>query len=291
MQTERTTRSSVLIPDKEIQGTIPVMELTLRAVCRRLRARLVGRSGTDTPVQLGSVRTSGFSEFLDEPDMEEAGVWTPFQMERSENLALLVVQNQLLSRIIGRMFGEGEGDWGEVELHPLTEVELSIGRRLCENTLQILSEHWPTQPAPHIHMLDAGASRHVLGDSVTPTPAICAEIQFGRPENPLGWMRLILPGSCLRGLAVRRPAPPPDLMPRMPNFDRVMGVEMDVVVELSKIRLPVRALERLKIGDMVPLGPAAEARAVINNVPVFHGQAGAQGGVRSVRMTRRSIQN
>lgn len=280
-------RAAVVPPDRDLQAALPFVETCFRGVARRIRARLVNRTGIDTPVQASAIYAQPAGTLIDNPELADA-MWCPYRMERSELRGFTVVQGQLLARLIGRLFGEGGTDVAVYQPRPVTEVEITIGTRLCMDVNSAIEEYWPVRSMPKLVSDPAGASHHVLGDFPAGASMIVCELHFGRTDASLGRLIVALPMGILRDLVARRgpPAakPPP---PRTLKFDRLMPVEVEVVVEVARIDLQLSTLENLQVGDEIPLGSLSDARALINGRPAFAGEPGTKGSMRSFRIVRR----
>jgi len=279
-------RATVVPPDRDLQAALPFVETCFRGVARRIRARLVNRTGIDTPVVAAAIHAQPAGTLIDNPELADA-MWCPFRLDRADLRGFTVVQGQLLARLIGRLFGEGS-DVALYQPRPVTEVEITIGSRLCADVYAAVEEYWPVRSMPRLISDPAGASHHVLGDFPAGASMIVCELHFGRADALLGRLIMALPMGILRDVIARRSPPagktPP---PRTLKFDRLMPVEVDVVVEVARIELQLSTLENLQVGDEIPLGSMSEAKALVNGKPAFVGEPGTKGSMRSFRIARR----
>lgn len=280
-------RSAVVSPDRDLQAALPFVETCFRGVARRIRARMVNRTGVDMSVQSSTAYAQPAGTIIDNPEMADA-MWCPFHFERGDLRGFAVVQGQLLARLIGRLFGEGSSELSPYQPRPVTEVEITIGSRLCTDVYSAIEEYWPVRNTPRIIPDGAASSHHILGDFAPSSPMVVCDLTFGKTEEPMGRMLVALPTGILRDLVAKRAAPqtrqPP---PRTLKFDRLMPVEVEVIVEVARVNLQLHQLENLQIGDEIPLGPLPEAKAIVNGKPAFSGEPGSKGSSRSFRITRR----
>jgi flagellar motor switch protein FliM len=283
-------RSAVVPPDRDLHAALPFVETCFRGVARRIRARLVNRTGVDTIVQASAAYAQPAGTLIDNPELADA-MWCPFRMDRGELRGFAAVQGQLLARLIGRLFGEGAtAELAPYQPRPVTEVEITIGTRLCTDVYAAIEEYWPVRSMPRIVPEPAGGSHHVLGEFPPTAPMIVCDLHFGRPEASLGRLIVALPTGLLRDLVARRsPQPDKKPAPRPVKFDRLMPVEVEVVIQVAKIELNLSTLENLAVGDEIPLGSLSDARAIVNGRPAFSGEPGTKGSMRSFRITRRLI--
>jgi flagellar motor switch protein FliM len=282
-------RSAVVPPDRDLHAALPFVETCFRGVARRIRARLVNRTGTDTTVQASAAYAQPAGTLIDNPELADA-MWCPFHLERGDLRGFAAVQGQLLARLIGRLFGEGGTDVAAYQPRPVTEVEITIGTRLCADVYAAIEEYWPVRSMPRIVPEAAGASHHVLGEFPPGAPMIVCDLHFGHPDASLGRLIVALPTGILRDLVAKRsPQPTKVPAPRTLKFDRLMPVEVEVVIQVAKIELNLSILENLQPGDEIQLGSLSDARAIVNGRPAFAGEPGTKGSMRSFRITRRLI--
>ena len=134
-------RSAVVPPDRDLHAALPFVETCFRGVARRIRARLVNRTGVDTIVQASAAYAQPAGTLIDNPELADA-MWCPFHLERTELRGFAAVQGQLLARLIGRLFGEGGNEVAPYQPRPVTEVEITIGTRLCKDVYDAIEEYW-----------------------------------------------------------------------------------------------------------------------------------------------------
>lgn len=286
---EAFARSAAAPVDRDVQSALPTLENCFRAAVRGIRARLVTRTGRDLPVTLGEIRSTSVREVLEGEVATGLAVWCPFHLGRQDLSGFVVMEARLLSRLVGRLFGDGDLAIGaEVERAP-SEVELSVGSRMCRELFDSLERLWPPPHPPRFFAGETSTSRHGMSELAEGAPLVVIEVRFGPEDNPLGVLQCALPGALVKGAAGKKPAAAtrPEST-RTLNFDRLMPVEVDMVVELARIELTLRALENLQPGDELPLGAAHEVCARVNEKPSFYGEAGVVSGLRSFKIARRA---
>lgn len=281
-------RSAVVPPDRDLQAALPFVETCFRSVARRIRARLVNRTGVDTFVTASGIYSQPAGTLIDNPEMADA-LWCPFHFDRGELRGFVTVQGQLLARLIGRLFGEGVGpEIAPYQPRPVTEVEIKIGTRMCTEIFGDIESEWPVRPAPRIVPESAGASHHILGEFPAAASMIVCDISFGMPDQSLGRLTLALPNGLLRDLVARRaPSLPKAPAPRALKFDRLMHAEAEVVIEVARIELNLHTLKTLQVGDEIPIASFSTAQALVNGRLAFTGEPGTKGSMRSFRIMRK----
>ena len=100
---------------------------------------------------------------------------------------------------------------------------------------------------------------------------------------------MALPAHLLRGVAgvVELPASARGAQTRPANFERVAPCEVELVVELARIKSTLGALRNLAVGAELSLGAVGAARGLVNGRVAVVGEPGACDGQRSLRVERR----
>ena len=278
--------------DRELESALPLVEDCLRHSVRRLRTRMLTRSGMDTPVRLLSVRLCSGTELLEEPEVQGGVAWSGFFVERGGVSGFAVLEGALLERLTARLFGDSGSPVGAGYFNrSATDVELRVASRMCEELFQAIEAFWPVRPGPRLVARPATANRHGIADTTVAGAVIACTLECGSEEEPFGRLTIALPAPLLRGVAavVDVPAMARSAERRASNFDRLLGCEVEMVVELTRLQTTLGTLRALRVGDELTLGPLAEVRAMVNGHPSFSGEPGACDGVRSFRVGRRVL--
>lgn len=276
-------------PERELTDAQPKLEGCFRNVARRMRTRLMSRSGSDTPVRAMEIQSLLVPDLLDLPEVGNGVLWSSYAAGRSGGNGVIVIEGALLDGLIGRLFGASDTPaMGAYQRRPLTDVEIRVGTRIIDEIYEAMAACWPIQPP--VELLDRATTiTRPNATTLPPTSRIVAvSLECGPEEEPLGRITIALPMSVLRSLAagpVMANARPPVV--RAANYDRVMPMEIEVIVELARVRATLQSLQSMQIGDELPLGAMREVRALINGRPTLIGEAGNEGSQRSFRVMRR----
>ncbi len=282
--------TAVLAQDRELQASLPLMEDCLRHAVRRLRTRMLTRSGMDTPWRVIQVRLCAVGELLDEPEVQNGAAWAGFYVERGSASGFAVLEGPLLARLTARLFGDPSAPVHEADGRASTEVELRVASRMCEELYGALEAHWPVRPVPRFGPRPATGNRLGVADGALSAIVLACTLECGTEDEPMGRLSLALPATVLRGIGGGADQPQSRLSPkRRANFERLGGCEVEMVVELTRLTTTLGQLRSLRVGDDVPLGALGEVRALINGMPSFAGDPGACDGIRSFRVGRRVI--
>ena len=276
-------------PDREAAAALPALEDLFRSVARRVRTRLVNRAGSDVPVRLGVAQVTTVGHILDDSETRAGGIFAVFRFEPLGLPGLVVVQGRLLSRIVGVMLGENIDDEPPpYRSRQVTEVELRIAKRACEDVMNGLMESWPSQKPIRIAVDSIGTNPRAASGLAQTTPVVAASLDFGRPDDPFGLMIVAIPAQTTRDLRV----PKVKALSRSArsgalDLERVRPVSLELVAELAQVQVPISTLDNLKIGSMIDLGPARYVDVKVNGHTTIVAEPGESRGCHSFRVLRK----
>jgi len=274
----------------------PVLVEVLGIASRRLRARLSTRTGRDIPVRVNPARMVALADLVEQGPAEE-GLWCLFRTvcaDPDAPPALLVVDADLLPALVCSMFGAPEDDAADRPGRGASEIERVIGSRICRELVESIVAGWTGGPPPKFVPGESASSARVCEDLDPSIRYVVTQIDVGNPSAPLGTLQVALPASIVSARPPRAappPTPPPAPAPVLElnrGFDRLLPIQLELVVELGRMTVPVRLLNRLSVGDEIPLRLTGDTVARVNDRAAVIGEAGTQGGVRSLRITARA---
>lgn len=265
-------------PERDAATAAALLEEALEPALRRVRARLASRSGRDCPMRLEGVRPMTLGAALESEELEEASLWCRIGLPNGT--VLVALESALLRLLMGRLFGEGDSQpWTSASRLP-TAVERSVGGRLARELLEVLLD-------------DLSIRTTMSTPAVAPTSRIASDLP--REDTVLhAAIRVESEGASARlfvAFPARLIAPTvgaaPVVVNRAPQFDRVLPVQVELIVELARLQLSLGRLESLAPGDELALGPVHEVQARVGGRTAFIGQPGTANGQRSYRVGRR----
>lgn len=274
-------------PDREAASALPALEDLFRSAARQVRTRLVNRAGTDVPVRLGVARIATVGEILDDGEARDGAAFALFRTNPLGLPGLIIIQGQLLARIVGILLGEPtDMEPPEYSPRPLTEVERRISERICKDVMKGMIQAWPDDREIDFRLVRVGGSSRAVTGLAPTTPVVSASLDFGRPDDPFGLLIVCIPAQAARDLKVEKE----DSIKRdgdIADITRVMPLNLDVVAEVARIKLPLAALKDLDIGSMLDLGPPREVQVSANDRVLITGEPGTSRGVHAVRVIRK----
>lgn len=276
---------------------LPAVEEYFQMLGARIRARLVNRTSANFVVNVVSVEALPLDGLKQGAAFGPSAIYSLLRLDKGMNAGGFALQRSLLTRIIGAMLGddgdeegvEAEAEEENGEPRSLSPVEARIARRLMVDLIADISKAWPVSGAPDVSLENGPGNPRVIDPASGLEETYIATLSLGTEGDDYGQMAVAVPVQVLRGLSG-----PPKLDPdakrdeRTPKMSRVHPVEVDVVAEMARLPMRVRDLHRLRIGDLVPLGPITGALVRVNGRAIFRGEPGHQNGQRSIRVRARN---
>lgn len=283
------TPSLLSHPDREAAAALPALEDLFRTVARKVRTRLVNRSAADVPVRLGVAQVTTVGNIMDDSESRSGGVFAMIRFEPLGLPGLVVMQGRLLSRIVGVMLGESPDDEAPpYRSRQVTEVEMKIAERTCQDVITGLMETWPSSKPITVTLGEIGTNPRTASGMANSTPVVAASLDFGRPDDPYGLMIIAIPAQSTRDLRVQQvKSISRGKGSGEVDLNRVMDMEMKTVAELAKVTIPLSKLKSLGVGGMIDLGPAQLVKLIINGHTTILGEPGESRGCHSIRVVER----
>ena len=278
-------------PDESEEARLaaPLLEEVFGGATRRFRAQLASRTGLDSPVHVAAVSHATLERLCTQDTYADAALWCSFHITGAHAPAYTLVEGRLLARLMGRLFGEGDVEATESRARGVTEVERVIGARMCRELIEAVCACWAGSEPLVMRPGAVARSRRICADVDSRTPYAITTLELGG-SVPHGCIFVALPATAWEAVAPPppvAPAPAPRKGERTPRFERLMPVQVEMVVELARLELPLRRLQGLRVGDEIPLGAVGEACGRVGDRKAFFGEPGTSGGVRSFRIARR----
>jgi flagellar motor switch protein FliM len=271
------------------QGFLSHIQDLFRTSARKVRTRLVNRSGTDVPVRFGTAELSTLGLLQDRLMSQEGGAFGRCKMQPGDLNCMVVIQGPLLFRLVGIMLGEDpDGEPPLYRWRSLTSVDLRIASRICHDALQGLMEACPRNIDPFFSLEVMSANPRVPIPMARSTMMVEATLDFGPPEDPYGLMSVVLPANVAGVLWPKKEW----RRERSGNFfqegmSRVLPLEVDAVAELARTKVSLGSMRELTVGSIIDLGSLRDIRVLVGGRPALLAEGGERDGVRSIRVIKR----
>ncbi len=283
-------------PDKFSKDALRVLQFLHENYARALTTFLSGQIRSMATVLVSSVDQMTFEEYcqlLPNPCVTALLTLSPLP-----STGFLEIHPSLAFPIIDRLFG-GPGRQQDSP-RTLTEIEVTVVKRLMDGTLRVLAESWikVAQISPKIQAIETNPLfAQILAPNET-VVVITLEVRIGNHAGPLN---LVLPHLLLEpllpslsahqwfGALLQTGEPGNDDGQIASNLTKV-GV--DIAAILGSCQLTVRELLSLENGDVVALRTPADGDVgiLVGGKQKFWGKPGCRGKKLAVQITRSSLE-
>ena len=123
---EQQPRNNPLVGQVD-QGVLGLVQDLFRTAVRRMRRRLINRSGTDVQVRFGSVEFNHLGHLQDRMVSQEGGIFVLFEISPGDMQSVLIIEGSLWFRLLGLLLGEDQlTEQPLYRWRALTRVDLNI---------------------------------------------------------------------------------------------------------------------------------------------------------------------
>lgn len=273
---------------RDSEAAMPAVEDFFSSVAARIRARLVNRSATDIAVRVAGVEVKTLSAVVEDTEYRENAIYGLMHFMPPGVPGLIVLQGGLLSKIVGAMLGEQMSDDDDPPMvRALTTVEQQIALRVCKDVVSEIKEVWPVGDPPRIDLDRPATSGRVVSGTTRTVEVYSATLDFGPPTNPYGLLCCCVPVQVFKDMGGSSVSESAKSVPTVPDFGRVMPLEVEMVAEIAKLKMTISQIRALEIGQVLDVGPVRTATIKVNGLPLLQGKPGEVDGHRSVQIIRR----
>jgi flagellar motor switch protein FliM len=284
----RTSGSRPLLARVDRQGLAMVEDL-FRQTILHLRTRLINRTCGDVPIRFAAATVCTLGDVFDRLHGQGSAI-APFYVANKRVRGVIVLEGALTQRLVGLMLGEsGEPKSVRSQMRQLTGLDLRFAGRICQDVLESMCDAstMPERPVASLgDVLPTSRSVPTLPRSAT---IIESALDFGPPESPFGLVSVVLPPQGAGVLWPSRGHSSSSRRSSQPEqgIRRVMPVEVPVVAELANVKMSLKQLRGIQVGDTIDLGAVRRVSLKVSGQTAIVGEAGEKDGVRSVKVTRR----
>jgi flagellar motor switch protein FliM len=259
----------------------------LDASVSRVKTALVKRCGGEVEVRVLAPDVRPLVEVL-EPGDQPPGATAPFTLTPGNLRGLVVLDVMLVQRLVGLLLGEDLDRARAAAPRRLTRLDLQLAKRVCQDTVAGLLASSPMPDVPEAQVgAVASNPRSVQGLPQSPS-VIVASLEVGPEGAPFGQITVVLPAQAAGVLWPERSSRPKPRQAGADGLGRVLPIQVPVVAELARRKVPMSRLQALAVGEVLDLGRVGDVELRVGDRPALFGEPGEAEGLRSVRIRRRA---
>ncbi len=272
--------------EKDTPKAVPDLEESLRVSARTLQRSLGSRAGGDFRVRTRGIRIKPMHVFMEDNRPKEPSIFVTFNNGATAQPGLILFSGKLLSRIMGCMLGDGEesGMYYRAK-HPITDLEMRVGRRVAQDILSGLNSHWPDPTGTRFRVIQASTHARFITPDLREDPCIGCRIEISSGDVDFGHLLVTVPLPANLSPMQKMAATGVDAQVEADRQrERALDVRVQLTAELARISLTLGELRDLGVGDVIPLGPSSSAELRVQDKAVLKAEPGLSDGYRSVRI-------
>lgn len=255
---------------------------------RRFKTRLIRRCGGDVALRAQKPRVRPLKDVLGDNDGFVVGAAAPFSLQPGSVRGLILFDASLVSRLVGLFLGESRDHGAGLSQRSFTRTDLQLVGRVFSDTLVSLVESCSLSDKPKGSLGPTSPNARSVRSLPSSTHCIEVELEMGPEEAPYGVASIVLPPQAAGVLWPDRDGAT-KAKPRVENgMARVLPLNVPVVAEMMRRSIPMRDLKGYQVGDVLELGSLADVQVKVGGQTALIGEAGDAGGVRCVRVVRRT---
>ena len=286
--------SSVLLydfasQDRIIRGRMPTLEMINERFARYFRVSMFNMLRRSAEISVGGVQMLKFTEYI-----HSLFVPTSLNIVKIHPLrgsALCVFDPKLVFIIVDNFFG-GTGRHAKIEGRDLTATEQRIVSLVLSHAFNNLAEAWrPVIPVQFEFM--SMELNPEFATIVSPTEVVVVSSFHVELDGGGGQFQVVLPYAMLEPIR--------ELLDAGVQSDRVdkddrwsvalredfKTAELDLRTALTEVKLRVRDVLKLKVGDIIPIDMPETVLVKAEEIPIYRGIYGQTGENASIKLTTR----
>jgi len=271
--------------EKDTPKAVPDLEESLRVAARTLQRSLGSRAGGDFRVRTRGIRVKPMHVFMEENRPKEPSVFSTFNNGATAQPGLILFSGKLLSRIMGCMLGDGEesGMYYRAK-HPITDLEMRVGRRVVTDILGGLNSHWPDPTGTRFRLVQASTHARFITPDLREDECIGCRIEITSGDVDFGSLLITVPLPANLSPMQKMASSDDAQLDAARQRECALDVRVQLTAELARIRLSLGEVRNLDVGDILPLGPSNGATLRVQEKAILRAEPGQSDGYRSVRI-------
>ncbi|HET6434865.1 MAG TPA: flagellar motor switch protein FliM [Xanthomonadaceae bacterium] len=274
--------------DRIVRGKLPTLEMINERFARTWRIGLFNLLRRAADLSVRGIDLMRFGEYMH--SLQVPNNLNLVKMKPLRGTALVVYEPRLVFTMVDNFFG-GNGKYHtRIEGREFTPTEMRVIQLLLKQTFADLVEAWaPVMPVEFEYM-NSEVNPH-FANIISPREYIVVSRFHVELEGGGGELHVALPYAMLEPIRELLDAGvQSDRVERDETWTRALQTQLqDAEVELSTTlaqrQISLRALSRLKVGDIIPIDLPRNVVLKVEELPLFSGEFGTHNGRNAVKVT------
>ncbi|MCC2606200.1 flagellar motor switch protein FliM [Planctobacterium marinum] len=263
--------------DRIVRGRMPTLEMVNERFARHMRVSLFNMMRRSAEVSINGIQMIKFGEYI-----HTLFVPTSLNMVRFRPLkgtGLITMEARLVFILVDNFFG-GDGRYhAKIEGREFTPTERRIIQMLLKIIFEDYKEAWGPVMDVSFEYLDSEVNP-AMANIVSPTEVVVISSFHIELDGGGGDFHVALPYSMLEPIrelldaGVQSDKEDTDLRWSKALRDEILGVNVALTTHMLDLELPLEAIVKMKVGDVIPIDMPEYITVLIEGLPTFRSKLG-----------------
>ncbi len=274
--------------DRIVRGRMPTLEMINERFARYTRISLFNLLRRTADVASSGVQVLKFGEY-----MHTLYVPTSLNLVKIKPLrgtALFVMDAKLVFKLVDNFFG-GDGRHAKIEGREFTPTENRLVQKVLDQMFVDLKEAWRTIMDLEFNFVNSEVNP-AMANIISPSEGVIVSTFHVELDGGGGELHLTFPLSMIEPIKDMLDA---GIQSDVDDVDDrwvatlqqdIIEASVPVTCRVAKTTLSLREVNKLKVGDVIPIDEPKEVTLVANSIPTFVGRMGQYKGNYAVQVDR-----
>ncbi|QGG80251.1 flagellar motor switch protein FliM [Litorivicinus lipolyticus] len=274
--------------DRIVRGRMPTLEMINERFARYTRISLFNLLRRTADVASSGVQVLKFGEY-----MHTLYVPTSLNLIKIKPLrgtALFVMDAKLVFKLVDNFFG-GDGRHAKIEGREFTPTENRLVQKVLDQMFVDLKEAWRTIMDLEFTFVNAEVNP-AMANIISPSEGVIVSTFHIELDGGGGELHLTFPLSMIEPIKDMLDA---GIQSDVDDVDDrwvatlqqdIIEASVPVTCRVAQTTLTLREVNKLKVGDVIPIEEPKEVKLIANSIPTFVGRMGQYKGNYAVQVER-----
>ncbi|HEY4582104.1 MAG TPA: flagellar motor switch protein FliM [Lysobacter sp.] len=275
--------------DKIVRGRLPTLEMINERFARTWRIGLFNLLRRSADLSVRGIDLIRFGEYMH--SLQVPNNLNLVKMKPLRGTAIIVFEPRLVFTTVDNFFGGAGKYHTRIEGREFTPTEMRVIQLLLRQTFADLTEAWAPVMPVEFEYVNSEVNPH-FANIISPREYIAVSRFHVDLEGGGGELHVALPYSMLEPIRELLDAGvQSDRIEKDENWTRALRTQLqDAEVEVSSClaqrQIPLRALSRMRVGDIIPIELPRQLSVEVEGTPLFHGEFGTHNGKNAIKITQ-----
>lgn len=274
--------------DKIVRGRLPTLEMINERFARTWRIGLFNLLRRSADLSVRGIDLIRFGEYMH--SLQVPNNLNLVKMKPLRGTGIIVFEPRLVFTTVDNFFG-GMGKYHtRIEGREFTPTEMRVIQLLLKQTFADLTEAWAPVLPVEFEYVNSEVNPH-FANIISPREYIAVSRFHVELEGGGGELHVALPYSMLEPIRELLDAGvQSDRIEKDENWTRALrsqlqDAEVEVSSSLAQRSISLRALSKLKVGDVIPIDLPKQLSVEVEGTPLFGGEFGTHNGKNAIKIT------